>query len=117
MSFSYGGDIANSNIDFVRFKLGDTSEERAKLSDEEIQSCLTMYTNKEVATIECCKAILASVAPMVDYKIGPEEVDASGLYDHYNNLLSTLKKEFSRKSVPYCKVSKPQFTIGMHDNV
>lgn len=116
MAFSYGKQPNKSAIDYVRFKLGDTTEDGHYLDDEEISAVLEDFDgNKKKATVGCCEAIVAKLAGKVSYSMGPEKVNLTDAYNNYRTLLKSLQK--GSNSAPPFYHSTPQFRVGMHDNV
>lgn len=119
--FSYSGNPKDSLLDEVRFRIGDTDKGFAMLEDEEIEFLLTSTDNHVINTcINACNAILAKLAKEVDYKIGPESVNASDRYDHYSKILQVLKAEKLAKNAYVINCDqcdhKPNFAIGFQDN-
>lgn len=116
MAFSYGKQPNKSAIDYIRFKLGDTTDEGHYLDDDEITAVLEDFNgDKKKATVVCCEAIVANLAGKVSYSIGPEKVNLTDAYNNYRTLLRSLKRG-TNSAPPFYKAT-PQFKIGMHDNV
>ena len=116
MNFTYVNP-KESEKDLIRFRLGDTVKSRTSLMDEEIEMIIEESSNINTATLKCGEAILAKLSKQVDYTIGPEKVYASQAYDNFRDMLNKLKQRYTSHNIPFAKVGKPNFTIGMHDNV
>lgn len=116
MSFSYENNPSANIIDYVRFNLGDKNATKPYLTDEEILSVSSNHINKRKILIECCEAILATLADRVTYAVGPEKVNLTDAYNNYCNVLARIKTSKKHGTPPFY-VSTPQFNIGMHDNV
>ena len=114
MSFSYDPNLSTDK-DLIRFKLGDTIDNGHQLEDEEIKA--TLVTNVfNNALLECCRSVLAKLAPKVTYSIGPESVSLSEVFAHYQSLYEVLSKQISKStSAPSPCTSTPIFRVGMHD--
>lgn len=119
--FTYSGNPGDSKLDEVRFKIGDTAVDFALLQDEEIEFLLASNDDNVINTcIGACRAIIAKLSKEVDYKLGPESVNASDRCKQYQSLLSTLKGE-KITSTAYIITGDlcnhyPNFSIGMNDN-
>lgn len=116
MCFTYNSP-KDSDKDLIRFRLGDTVKSRTSLTDDEIEMIIEESPSVNIATIKCGEAILAKLSKQVDYTIGPEKVYASQAFENFKGLLSTLKQRYTSHSVPFARTGRPNFTIGMHDNV
>jgi hypothetical protein len=81
----------STDRDKVRSRLGDTDPADALLTDEEIDAYLTIEGTLRLATIACCKAILAKLARVVDMVTPAVEVSLSQRRDGYMVLLTELR--------------------------
>lgn len=119
--WSYSGDPSRSNLDQLRFILGDTDPDDPQFQDEELQYLLNKYGSVEKAAIEACKLILTKVAKEVSYRVGPESVSLSDKYKHYKDLLAELTKPgvaypLGEFNDPGRNRIRPIFDIGMTDD-
>jgi hypothetical protein len=73
VAFSYDpAKLADSPRDQVRFRLGDTFADDVMLQDEEIDFLLgENRQNVNRTIIAACRVILANVANLVDFRVGP----------------------------------------------
>ncbi|MNH16411.1 hypothetical protein D3C79_760540 [compost metagenome] len=123
MTWTYGGNPKDNPIDRVRFTVGDTDENSPLLTDEEIQYLLDQHNgNPQLAAIASVKSIIAKLARLVDYTIGPESVKNSQKLLNYRRLLSTLEADLNSAAAPIWTgpsgktKTQPIFDVGMHDN-
>lgn len=118
MSWTYGGNIQASDLDWVRFTIGDTQVDDQMISNEEIQGMLSIKEgNKTKAAIACMEYILVRLSQQVDYKIGSTSVNASTKFQnyqkYYNNTVRDLRTGNISPQDPMAGV--PIFTVGMMD--
>lgn len=95
MTFSYSGNPASSDLDAVRFFIGDTDSTEWLLSNEEINFLIDTYGVKS-ATVHSCIAIASKYARLADENLGSDiAVKYSQISDNYRSLakeLSSLNK-------------------------
>ena len=103
MTFSYSGDPSKSDVDNVRFSLGDTIEKDNVLSNEEIKFLLNQVDGNIVsATIEGCRKIKAHYAHLCDETVGRVRNTWSQKYKHFELLLDALIEADTRSNLrPY----------------
>ena len=96
MTFSYGNDPANSPIDAVRLRVGDTVESDISLSDQEISYFIVIEnTNILPASISAAYAISAKATKLADEVTGEVEVKWSQRARNYITLAERLTDEFN----------------------
>lgn len=121
MTWTYSGDPSTSDKDNVRFTIGDTEVDMPQMTDEEINFALnTSDASVSRASIMCVKNLTAKYAKAVNYKIGPESVNAKDRYDQYMSLLTKLEKDmYTVGAAPsaYIPTTPVAFDIGMHDDI
>lgn len=119
MTWTYSGNPGNSDLDQVRFNIGDTDERDPQLSDEEIQFLLSDGTSPLRASIAACSALVAKYTRQVNYSLGPERSFASQRAQQYRALRDDLRRKLSRKNANFSWDSSIQgknaFGVGMHD--
>lgn len=109
MSWSYSGNPKDSDLDRIRFMIGDVIEDEPYLQNEEIEFLLDLHDNQHtIVAVECTKSILARIAREVDYKIGAEQVSARQAYDNFSRLLKQLQDSGK-------KLSRPHLTGNLSD--
>jgi hypothetical protein len=117
MSFTYNGAIATSDTDWIRFMIGDTTEQYAYLSDEEIDSLVTLYGTKELAARKAMEGILSVMAEKVSHTIGATKVDYGKLYDNYKKRYNAYVEELISNAYGGITPQEGEgcFYIGMDD--
>ena len=126
MSWSYSGDPGASDLDEVRFLIGDTDTTDQQLSDEEITYLLTSAGSVKAAALEAARSLWAKYSRMVDQKTGDIDIKYSQRKDAYAALIRQL--QLGMLPVPYAggiseddkqvdeadsDVVQPAFTRGM----
>lgn len=101
MSWSYSGNPENSDLDKVRFSIGDTIAGDPLLQDEEINAMISGSNNLLAASAACCDAIANLFARKCDRKLGPQYLFASQQYEHYTELRDNFYKQASSLNAPY----------------
>lgn len=123
MTWTYSGNPKDSELDSLRFILGDTEAQDPMFTDEELLFLLDKHPGALAkAGLEACTRMIAKLARQVDYTIGPESVRASQKLDNFLR----LKEELSADEIPLSgpvwtgpqrdTATQPIFSIGMHDN-
>lgn len=93
MTWTYSGNPASSDVDNVRFRIGDTNTSDQQLSDEEIEWLLTTYESTIGASLGACDALIAKYARAVDSRSADVSVSASQRMKHYQDLKTTLQTQ------------------------
>lgn len=70
MTWTYGGNPATSNRDWVRWRVGDTDTTDQLQTDEEITAALTVYGSKYKAAASVARAIAAKFSRKADTDMG-----------------------------------------------
>lgn len=131
MTWSYGGDPANSSTDRVRFLCGDTDTTNQQVSNEEISFLLSEFNSDSyLAAAGACEAMASKSATKADYSRSVGDLSLSTQYGaHANTLLKraeSLRNQASRRHPPSVNfytdandnVFGPMiFAIGMDDNL
>lgn len=120
MTWSYGKDPVGSDIDYIRFNMGDVTADDPILDDEEIQVFFTAGMSRRETLLRCLESVIARYAREVDYKVGPEQVAASKKHDNFVRILKRVQKPEGGPCIPLGKPvfdpGTPIFDIGMMDN-
>ena len=126
MSWSYSGDPGASDLDEVRFLIGDTDTDDQQLSDEEIAYLLTSTGSVTAAALGAARSLWAKYSRLVDQKTGDIDIKYSQRKDAYAALIRQL--QLGMLPVPYAggiseddkqvdeadsDVVQPAFTRGM----
>ena len=105
MTWSYGGDPANSVIDRVRFLSGDTDTTNQQVSNEEISFLLSENNSDAyLAASGVCEAAASKASGKADYSRSVGDLSISTQYSaHANSLLKlaeVLRMKASRHAPP-----------------
>jgi len=120
MTWSYHGNPQGSEIDAIRFEIGDTDENWQLLQDEEIQYAVSMEANWIGAAARCCEAIARKFAREADYRLGPQWLNASQRSQAYKELAAELRRRaaalggISHETERHLR--PPAFGRGLMDN-
>ena len=121
MTWTYTGDPANSNLDAVRFLVGDTDTADEQLQDEEINWLLSENaTNIYSAAIQAAETIAAKYAREMNKRVGQLWIDAAEKFKHYNMLATNLREQ-RRSIAPTASVhisndtTRRMFQLGQFD--
>lgn len=95
MSWTYSGDPSSSDLDAVRFCIGDTIETDQLLQDEEIQFLLDTYESVRLACINGIISIMASYARYVNEEVDEVREDNSDRMAQLKILLDELRRSVS----------------------
>jgi hypothetical protein len=95
MTYTYGYDLVNSNLDLVRFEIGDTEGEEAHfLENEEIESLLIKHEdNYQPAVLASIRAIIAKLSRPT-FQADWLRVDNKTAIDSYRKLLAEKAAEY-----------------------
>jgi hypothetical protein len=117
-TWTYTGMASLSDLDYVRFNIGDTEQSTAILLDEEINIVLTLTGNKNKAVQKCMEITLLKLSKECDYSIGPEKVTASQRYENYKNMYTLIKSNMLNTAIVPQQTDTVDsiFTLGFMDN-
>lgn len=126
MTYSYSGSPSDSDLDTVRYLIGDTDETGHILEDEEIQYEIDNEGSVIDAAINAINGIIAEIAQNPD-AVDAEEVSAD-YQEQVNRYISVRKQLKKRKNSQgknlqnvgtgdtLFKDKDAEFSIGIHDN-
>lgn len=131
MTWSYGGDPANSSTDRVRFLCGDTDTTNQQVSNEEISFLLSEFNSDSyLAAAGACEAMASKSATKADYSRSVGDLSLSTQYGaHATTLLKraeSLRNQAARRRPPSVNFYTDDnddvfgamiFSIGMDDNM
>lgn len=96
MSWSYNaGDLASSEKDQVRFRVGDTNRDDPLLQDEEIQFLLDEPAGVLQAAVVACETIAANFSRLVDQTTGKVRVSHSQKSKQYMEMADKLRRRIA----------------------
>ena len=134
--WSYSEDPASSDMDAVRFKIGDTDSDDELLQNEEIEYTLAEFATAtdpvQRASIACARALEAMFARQSTYRIGQVSQTLSKKSDQFRRLAESLEEELVKRtpaeitgqpvlsSVKQAdrddsELIQPHFRVGIHD--
>lgn len=115
MTFTYNGDPAASDLEEVRFLVGDTDPTRPLLSDEEVQFVIDkwapLYGSNTLNAAVCCEIISGHFAREVSVSADGVSVAVSELQQKFDSLASSLRDQFKQES----QMANPFFSGAMFD--
>ena len=128
MTWSYSGDPGASDLDAVRFLIGDTDTSQQQLSNEEITYLLTAGGTVRAAALAACRSLSAKYSRLVDQSTGSISISYSQLAKQYQALANDIRS--GAQVAPYAGgISKSDmesvasdsdrvggFSVGMHDS-
>jgi len=125
MSWTYSGDPSASDLDMVRWLIGDTDERNQEQSDEEITAALTMGSSVIGAAVLALDALIARYSHLVDYAWSGDLSESGSqrvpqLRRRRTDLLSGVYSSMAPAMADYepttGNMHEPRFDVGMHDN-
>lgn len=136
-TWTYSGDPAASDLDAVRFLIGDTDSDDRQIGDEELLYLISTRSSVYSAAALACRTLAAKYARETDRQVGDLRISASSRQQHYHDLAKQLAVEAGEDGIspfallaPYAGgISRadrraqvldtdrvaPSFTIGMDD--
>ena len=93
MSWTYGNDPSNSDLDAVRLLLGDTDSSKPQMSDEELNYFISEYTTVQMAASMAARSLASKYARLVTKEVGDLRIEYSDLYRHYLDLAGSLLEQ------------------------
>lgn len=98
MAFTYTGNL-DTDLDRVRFRIGDTDSTDALLTDAEINAAVTAEGTVVKAALACVKSILARFSKGYDFATDGQSFSRSQRVAHYQQLLVELRTAAGVSSV------------------
>lgn len=92
MPFTYSGDPSASDLDRVRFQLGDTDSTDPMLQDAEIQYCIDQESSFLGAIARACEAIAQRFSREASFKAGDLSQDLLGRAKHWSERADEYRK-------------------------
>jgi hypothetical protein len=100
VTWSYSGDPSASDLDAVRFYVGDTTTTRQLLQDEEVNFTLAEHSNQRLAAAVCADAIAAKFAREADQRVGDISKSLSQVSKAFTALATKLRAEVGKRAAP-----------------
>lgn len=99
MSWSYSGNPGGSDLDLVRFLIGDTDTNDQQLTDEEINYLLTAYGSPQPAALAAIDGLISKFSRYANQRTGDISVDWGKIVENYRELARTIRRQM--KVAPY----------------
>lgn len=130
MTWSYSGNPASSNLDKVRFLVGDTDTNNQLLRDAEINWLLSEWNNNVyVAAAHAAYSLSAEFSGKSDFSRSVGDLSLSTQYgqqaERYGSLAKRLQVQAAQGEPPFVRYSADNegnvfgpmvFSIGMQEN-
>ena len=118
---TYSGDPASSDLDAVRFLVGDTDQSGFVLSDPEIEFLITTEGAIYPAAAQAALTMAASFGRKADKSVGDLSIRYSDRREHYLELANKLGDEAATKGAALTGITggrgaerDPIFWLGMN---
>jgi hypothetical protein len=112
MTFTYGGNPTGSNLDAVRYLIGDTVDAGHLQEDEELTWLLSQQGTVYAAASAAASVLAAKYAPLVSKTVGAMKIEAQQKFDHYMQLAGTLSVQGASLSATLPMPSAPGLSIS-----
>ena len=134
MSWSYSNDPSDSDLDEVRFLVGDTDSDDQLLSDEAIEYLIlkwsSVYGSNIMVAAMAAEAISAKFAREISYSADGVSVGVNELQQKFDLLASSLRDQYKQFDIgggpevsgvlwaeyPDPTVRPTIFSVGINDN-
>lgn len=115
MTFTYGGDPANSALEQVRFLIGDTDSTRPLLNDAEIQYVIDtwdpLFGSTTLNAAVCCEVIAGNYAREISISADGVTVGLSELQGKFDMRATSLRDQYKQEA----QMASPSFDGVMFD--
>jgi hypothetical protein len=95
MSFSFNDDLS-TELDMVRFKLGDITTPNHLMEDETIAALILVGGSPSHVALACARSLRSQFARKIARYIGPMSVSEEGLFENFTSLVIQLEDEVAR---------------------
>jgi len=118
LSWSYSGDPSASDLDRVRWLIGDTDEDHQEVTDEEIGAALDLTGNVIGAAVEVLDALIAKYSYQTDYGWSGDYSESAS--QRVAQLRRRRRELARRRAMPLTTsdddLHATRFDVGMHDS-
>lgn len=97
--WSYSGDPSSSELDAIRFLVGDTDAEDPLVANEEIAYALSAEGSVQKAAARIARAIAARFARTADKQVGDLRISYSQRAAQYGSIANRLEAQADRSDV------------------
>ena len=98
MSWTYTGDPSDSDLDAVRFLVGDTDSEQQLASNEEILYAISQNAIQQKAAAIVCRAIAARFSTKASFSVGEMSKSCSDISKAFADRAKELEADSNWKS-------------------
>lgn len=118
MSWSYSGNPASSEMDELRFIIGDTNVSEPIMQDEELEYLITEYgSNRNLLMYQAFTRAATLFARDIKRSLGPQSEDPTERLKYFKDQASSYKAKLSVAGISIPNYNHPKtFRIGMHSN-
>lgn len=118
MSWSYSGKPANSQLDEMRFILGDTNMSEPVMQDEELEYLITEYgANRNLLLYQSFMRMAALFARDIKRSLGPQSEDPTERLKFFKDQANQYKAKLSIAGISVPAYQHPKaFRKGLHSN-
>lgn len=95
MTFTYDPSDGFTDLERVRFWLGDTDSTKAKFSNEDITAMITECGTWQAAAVALLRSLIARLSSQTDFKADWLEVKVSQAVAQLRALLSSLESQWA----------------------
>lgn len=110
MAWTYSGDPSQSDLDMVRWLVGDTDKTDQLALDEEIDAALDRYGSPDRAAAHIARGIAAKFARLFDKAAGDVRKSLSQKAENYKNLADELDASASAAAASISRKTEQQST-------
>lgn len=101
MTWTYSQNPAGSELDAVRFEIGDTTQADQELQDEEIEYVILQEDNLKYAAAAACDRIAAKYARKVQKSVGSLQISMQQKFEQYSKLASRIRARAGSAPIPF----------------
>lgn len=118
MSWNYSGNPASSEVDRIRFMVGDTNEDEPILQDEEIEFLIAEHGDNENALRYNVFVTVATIfARDIKRSLGPQAEDPTERLKFFKDQVAIYRSKLAIAGVSLPSYAYPKiFKKGMHSN-
>lgn len=118
MSWSYSGNPANSELDALRFLIGDTNEDEPIMQDEELEYLITEYgASPNTLKYEAFMRAATLFARDIKRTLGPQSEDPTERLKYFKEQTAYYKSKIATAGISLPSYAYPKvFRKGMQSN-
>jgi acetyl esterase/lipase len=118
MSWSYSGNPASSEMDELRFIIGDTNISEPIMQDEELEYLITKYgSNRNLLMYQAFTRAATLFARDIKRSLGPQSEDPTERLKYFRDQANAYKAKLAIAGISVPVYNYPKvFHKGMHSN-